>query len=104
MEDITYCPNCGGKLNDPKYLTKFGQASTLDWTGKILCPVCNYFGFFLKVPGKEYSKIKFEPKKFPKHPVRGSSFDPGPESWLVVLIAVCMMLAVVSVILSYLFL
>lgn len=101
MDDITFCPNCGGNLADPKYAKKFGQASTLDWTGKILCPVCNYFGFFLKAPKKEYSKMLFAPKFFQPRPVRSSSFEPGPEFWLVGVIALCLLLAFIASLLGY---
>ncbi len=101
IKEITFCPNCGGNLSDPKYMKKFGQASTLDWTGKILCPICNYFGFLLKAPNKEYSKMVFVPKTFPSRPIPASSFGPGPEFWLVGLIALCLLLAFIAVILGY---
>jgi hypothetical protein len=101
MDEITYCPNCGGNAADPKYAKKFTQASSLDWTGKILCPNCNYFGFFLKISKKEYSKILFAPKDYPARPLPTSSFGPGPESWLVGLIGICLLLAFLGVLLGY---
>jgi hypothetical protein len=101
MKEITFCPNCGGNLSDSNYVKKFSQASTLDWTGKILCPLCNYFGFFLSVPAKEYSKMVFAPRMFPSRPLPTSSFGPGPEFWLVGLIGICLLLAFLGVLLGY---
>lgn len=62
MEEVLFCPGCGGNLSDKEYAARFRQPAYLDWTGKVRCPVCGFFGFFLKAAPSEISKMQFRPK------------------------------------------
>lgn len=61
MEEVTFCPNCGKVLSD--FSVGQRRESAIDWTGKIRCPQCNFFGFFLKIGKSEYEKLEFSGKK-----------------------------------------
>jgi uncharacterized Zn finger protein (UPF0148 family) len=63
MGDVIFCPNCGLKSAD--FSVGQRRESAIDWTGKVRCPTCNFFGFFLSISKEEYSELKFSGKKIP---------------------------------------
>jgi DNA-directed RNA polymerase subunit RPC12/RpoP len=94
MDEVTFCPNCGKTLDD--FSVGQRRESAIDWTGKIRCPKCNFFGFFLKISEAEYRKLKFSGKEI-KTPVDYSDpeirMQQEHSNWLAFIIAISVIAA-----------
>jgi hypothetical protein len=93
MEETTFCPNCGKTFSDHGVGQR--RESAIDWSGKMLCPQCNFFGFFLKISKKDYSKINFPNKKLeaPRQPSPDEALERDRTGFLAFIIAISVIAA-----------
>lgn len=91
-EEITICPHCGSDVSSVDSHSKPGPFMVLGWTGKQLCPHCNYYGFFVSVPRSRLKELEF-PNKDAKLNRKDAEKQISREnnSWLVavIFITVC---------------
>jgi len=87
-DEIMVCPHCGADLSDPAALKPFNHRAIISWTGKEMCPVCHYYGFFLLIPRSEYEKIDFPHHKVTKRSYKDAAKQAAHEnSWILLAVA-----------------